>query len=67
MRRESVASMSDIVLAISPDRDTLLDLTRKMRQHAEEIFTRRDIRLRHQASFQRARHRYTFEIRRESS
>lgn len=43
--RESVASMSDIIWAISPDRDSLLDLTRKMRQHAEEIFTSRDIEL----------------------
>jgi signal transduction histidine kinase/ligand-binding sensor domain-containing protein len=43
--RESVASMSDIVWAINPDRDSLLDLTRKMRQHAEEVFALRDIEL----------------------
>jgi len=43
--RESVASMNDIVWAISPDHDSLLDLTRRMRQHAEEIFTLRDIDL----------------------
>jgi signal transduction histidine kinase/ligand-binding sensor domain-containing protein len=43
--RESVASMSDIVWAINPERDSLLDLTRKMRQHAEEVFTLRDIEL----------------------
>ena len=36
--RESVTAMSDIVWAISPDRDGLLDLTRKMREHAEEVF-----------------------------
>ena len=47
--RESVASMSDIVWAINPGRDTLLDLTRKMRQHAEEVFTTRDIDLRFRA------------------
>jgi signal transduction histidine kinase/ligand-binding sensor domain-containing protein len=43
--RESVGSMSDIVWAIDPERDTLLDLTRKMRRHADEVFTLRDIEL----------------------
>ena len=43
--RESIASMGDIVWAISPDRDQLIDLVRKMREHADEIFTQRDIRL----------------------
>ena len=43
--RESVASMNDIVWAINPQRDHLIDLVRRMRQHAEELFTLRDIRL----------------------
>lgn len=43
--RESVASMNDIVWAISPEHDSLLDLTRRMRRHAEEVFTMRDIDL----------------------
>ena len=43
--RESVASMNDIVWAISPNHDSLLDLTRRMRQHAEEVFAYRDIDL----------------------
>jgi len=43
--RESVASMSDIVWAINPERDSLRDLTRKMRQHADEVFTLRNIDL----------------------
>ncbi|MDQ3375015.1 MAG: histidine kinase, partial [Acidobacteriota bacterium] len=43
--RESVSSMNDIVWAISPDHDSLLDLTRRMRQHAEEVFAFRDIDL----------------------
>jgi signal transduction histidine kinase/ligand-binding sensor domain-containing protein len=43
--RESVATMSDIVWAITPDRDTLRDLVRRMRDHAEEVFETRDIRL----------------------
>ena len=41
--------MSDIVWAINPERDSLLDLTRRMRQHAEEVFTLRDIELRFNA------------------
>lgn len=43
--RESVASMNDIVWTISPDHDSLLDLTRRIRQHAEEVFALRDIDL----------------------
>jgi signal transduction histidine kinase len=41
--RESVASMSDIVWAINPKRDTLRDLMRRMREFAGEIFANRDI------------------------
>jgi signal transduction histidine kinase len=41
--------MSDIVWAINPARDSLLDLTRRMRQHADEIFTLRGIELRFSA------------------
>ena len=37
--------MSDIVWAINPERDTLLELIRKMRRHADEVFTQRDIEL----------------------
>ena len=47
--RESVASMNDIVWAISPEHDSLLDLTRRMRQHAEEVFTLREIDLKFDA------------------
>ena len=47
--RESVSAMSDIVWAINPKRETLLDLTRRMRQHAEEVFLLRDIALRFDA------------------
>ena len=43
--RESVSSMNDIVWAISPEYDRLLDLTRRMRQYAEEVFSLRDIKL----------------------
>jgi ligand-binding sensor domain-containing protein/two-component sensor histidine kinase len=44
--RESVTSMSDIVWAINPKRESVLDLTRRMRQHADELFTLRGIDLR---------------------
>ena len=43
--RESVESMNDIVWAISPDHDRLVDLVRRMRKHAEDVFTLRDIDL----------------------
>ncbi len=43
--RESVASMNDIVWAISPEHDSLADLTVRMRRHAEEIFALRDVDL----------------------
>jgi len=43
--RESVSSMGDIVWAINPKKDSLIGLTRRMRQYAEEIFERRDIHL----------------------
>ncbi|MEP6703353.1 MAG: two-component regulator propeller domain-containing protein [Acidobacteriota bacterium] len=43
--RESVASMNDIVWAISPDHDRMLDLSVRMRRHAEEVFSLRDIEL----------------------
>jgi signal transduction histidine kinase/ligand-binding sensor domain-containing protein len=43
--RESVATMSDIVWAITPERDTLRDMVRRMRAHAGEVFESRDIRV----------------------
>ncbi len=43
--RDSVAAMSDIVWAISPERDTLRDVVRKMRDYAEGVLEGRDIDL----------------------
>ncbi len=43
--RESVSAMGDIVWAINPKKDSLIGLTRRMRQYAEEILERRDIGL----------------------
>jgi len=48
--RESVSSMGDIVWAINPNKDTLEDLIRRMRDHAREILERRDILLRFSTS-----------------
>ena len=44
--RESVSAMSDIVWAINPKHESIADLIRRMRQHADEVFTHRDIDLR---------------------
>lgn len=41
--RESVASMSDIVWAVNPRRDSLLDLVLRMRRFANEILAGRNI------------------------
>jgi ligand-binding sensor domain-containing protein/signal transduction histidine kinase len=41
--RESVTAMGDIVWAVSPDRDTLQELGRKIREHAEETFADREV------------------------
>ena len=53
--RESVSAMSDIVWAINPKKDSFIGLTRRMRQYAEEILERRDIRLEFDAPHARAR------------
>jgi nitrate/nitrite-specific signal transduction histidine kinase len=41
--RDAVGTMSDIVWAINPQRDSLHDLVSRMRRHAEEVFTLRGI------------------------
>jgi signal transduction histidine kinase len=41
--RELVDTMSDIVWAVNPKRDRLSDLTQRMRRHASDLFTARDI------------------------
>jgi signal transduction histidine kinase len=43
--RASVSSMGDIVWSINPERDSVLEMTRKMREHAEEICEPHDIRV----------------------
>ena len=63
--RESVSSMSDIVWAINPHRESLLDLIRRMRQHADEIFTLRDIELRFNAPDAAESLRLSVDVRRD--
>lgn len=63
--RESVSSMSDIVWAINPQRDHLLDLVRRMRQHAEQVFTTRGIRLAFRAPSEEQDIRLRADIRRD--
>jgi signal transduction histidine kinase len=43
LSRELVDSMSDIVWAINPERDSLGDLTQRMRHFASDVFTARGI------------------------
>jgi ligand-binding sensor domain-containing protein/signal transduction histidine kinase len=47
--RELVDSMSDIVWAVNPRRDSLLDLTQRMRAFATEIFSAQGVALRFEA------------------
>ena len=45
LSRESVTAMGDIVWAINPERDHVGDLVRKMREHADELLSARDVQL----------------------
>jgi signal transduction histidine kinase len=63
--RESVASMSDVVWAINPKRDTLRDTIRRMRQHAEEVFAGRGVALEFQAPDGDQTLRLPLEVRRD--
>jgi signal transduction histidine kinase len=63
--RESVASMNDIVWAISPNHDSLLDLTRRMRRHAEEVFSFLDVELEFFAPLSAAELKLSVSVRRD--
>ena len=63
--RESVASMNDIVWAIDPQRDHLIDLVRRMRREAEELFSARDIELTFQAPGDQQDLRLGVDVRRD--
>jgi signal transduction histidine kinase/ligand-binding sensor domain-containing protein len=63
--RESVASMSDVVWAINPKRDTWRDTIRRMRQHAEEVFAGSGVALEFAAADGDQKLRLSSEIRRD--
>jgi signal transduction histidine kinase/ligand-binding sensor domain-containing protein len=63
--RESVASMRDIVWAINPKRDRLLDLTRRMRSFCSDIFTNRNIGFRFRGPDRDRELRLNPEVRRD--
>ncbi|HTM24670.1 MAG TPA: two-component regulator propeller domain-containing protein [Vicinamibacterales bacterium] len=63
--RESVASMSDIVWAINPKRDHLIDLVRRMRREAEDLCAARDIMLTFHAPEEERDLRLGVDIRRD--
>ena len=63
--RESVGSMSDIVWAINPQRDSVLELVRRMRQHVEELFLDKDVRVSFNAPEDGAAIKLSMDVRRE--
>lgn len=63
--RESVAAMNDIVWAINPQHDSLLNLIGRMRRHAEEVFLSRNIRLEFEAPGNAERLKLDIETRRD--
>jgi signal transduction histidine kinase len=63
--RESVASMSDIVWAINPQRDTLRDLVRRIRQHAEEVCLSQNIEVTFNAPDREPHLRLGVDVRRD--
>lgn len=63
--RSSVDAMRDIVWAINPNRDSVAEMTRKMRQHAEEIFVPNEIRVAFHAPADSKRVKVSLDTRRE--
>lgn len=63
--RQSVGSMSDIVWAINPKRDSVLEMVRKMREHAEEIFVPKDIAVKFSEPDKIAKIKLPMDLRRE--
>lgn len=63
--RESVGSMSDIVWAINPKRDSILEMTRRMRQYAEEIFIEKGVQVKFDAPDESGHLKLSMDVRRE--
>jgi signal transduction histidine kinase len=63
--RESMTAMSDIVWAIRPEADDLDELTRRMREYAEEVFAADDVELRFHVPQGATHHRLGAGVRRD--
>jgi signal transduction histidine kinase/ligand-binding sensor domain-containing protein len=63
--RESVTSMSDIVWAINPQRDSVLEMARRMREFAEEIFIEKEVRVKFRAPDEQNQIKLAMDTRRE--
>jgi signal transduction histidine kinase len=63
--RRSVDAMSDIVWAVNPKRDSLLDLSHRMRRFASDSFTARDIQFHFDAPSLQQNVKIGAEVRRE--
>jgi signal transduction histidine kinase len=63
--RESIRSMSDIIWAINPKRDSVLELVRRMRLHVEESFLDKNVQIRFNAPEDGASIKLSMDVRRE--
>jgi signal transduction histidine kinase len=63
--RESVASMSDIVWAINPKRESLRDLVQRMRRYAEDLCATREIALEFVVTAEADTLRLSMDVRRD--
>lgn len=63
--RESVNSMNDIVWAINPNRDSVTEMARRMREHAETIFVEKGVSVKFDSPSDAENLRLTMNTRRE--
>jgi signal transduction histidine kinase len=63
--RQSVTSMRDIIWAINPERDSVLDMIHRMREFAEETLSEKAIRLEFNAPEESAQLKLSMDTRRE--
>ncbi len=63
--RSSIGSMRDIVWAINPNRDSVLEMSRRMRQHAEETFVPNNITVKFDDPETGADSKLSMDVRRE--
>lgn len=63
--RESVSSMRDIIWAINPKRDSALEIIRKMREYAEELFVPKGITVKFAEPDKGAKIKLPMDVRRD--